>query len=100
MEKPRWSTKFFKRNILIKKSMKVQIELFGASREFSNQNFLEFDIKSDSHVIILIHLHKSNLFAKRRLISLLYNIPMHVNDFTNQIQISSFKKIIELETYN
>ena len=64
---------------------------------------ISFDIKSDSHVIILIHLHKSNLFAKRRLISLLYNIPMHVNawnDFTNQIQISSFKKIIELETYN
>jgi hypothetical protein len=45
MEKPRWSTKFFKRNILIKQSMKVQIELFGASREFSNQNYLEFDIK-------------------------------------------------------
>ena len=62
---------------------------------------ISFDTKSDSHVIILIHLHKSNLFAKRRLISLLYNnIPMHVNDFTNQIQISSFKKIIELETYN
>mgnify|MGYP006102084067 CR=1 FL=1 len=59
-----------------------------------------FDTKSDSYIIILIHLHKSNLFAKRRLISLLYNIPMHVNDFTNQIQISSFKKIIELETYN
>jgi hypothetical protein len=47
MEKPRWSTKFFKRNILIKLFMKVQIELFGASREFSNQNYLEFDIKSD-----------------------------------------------------
>ena len=59
-----------------------------------------FDTKSDSYIIILTHLHKSNLFAKRRLISLLYNIPMHVNDFTNQIQISSFKKIIELETYN
>jgi molybdopterin synthase sulfur carrier subunit len=50
MEKPRWSTKFFKRNILIKKSMKVQIELFGASREFSNQNFLEFNIKNDSTI--------------------------------------------------
>ena len=61
---------------------------------------ISFDTKSDSHVIILIHLHKSNLFAKRRLIRLLYNIPMHVNDFTNQIQISSFKKIIESETYN
>ena len=50
MEKPRWSTKFFKRNILIKKSMKVQIELFGASREFSNQDYLEFDIGNDSTI--------------------------------------------------
>ena len=30
--------------------MKVQIELFGASREFSNQNFLEFNIKNDSTI--------------------------------------------------
>ena len=50
MEKPRWSTKFFKRNILIKLFMKVQIELFGASREFSNQNYLEFDIENDSTI--------------------------------------------------
>ena len=35
-----------------------------------------FDTKSDSYIIILIHLHKSNLFAKRRLIRLLYNIPI------------------------
>jgi len=50
MEKPRWSTKFFKRNILIKLFMKVQIELFGVSREFSNQNYLEFDIENDSTI--------------------------------------------------
>ena len=50
MEKPRWSTKFFKRNILIKLFMKVQIELFGASREFSNQNYLEFDIENNSTI--------------------------------------------------
>ena len=50
MEKPRWSTKFFKRNILNKLFMKVQIELFGASREFSNQNYLEFDIENDSTI--------------------------------------------------
>ena len=30
--------------------MKVQIELFGASREFSDQNFLEFNIKNDSTI--------------------------------------------------
>ena len=54
MEKPRWSTKFFKRNILIKLFMKVQIELFGASREFSNQNYLEFDIENDSPKIICV----------------------------------------------
>ena len=50
MEKPRRSTKFFKRNILIKIFMKVQIELFGVSREFSNQNYLEFDIENDSTI--------------------------------------------------
>jgi molybdopterin converting factor small subunit len=30
--------------------MKVQIELFGASRDFSDQNFLEFDIKKNSTI--------------------------------------------------
>ena len=25
--------------------MKIKLELFGASRDFSNENFLEFDIK-------------------------------------------------------
>ena len=50
MEKPRWSTKFFKRNILIKLFMKVQIELFGARREFSNQIYLEFDIENGSSI--------------------------------------------------
>tara|TARA_B100000902_G_scaffold233553_1_gene221440 strand:- start:128 stop:397 length:270 start_codon:yes stop_codon:yes gene_type:complete len=30
--------------------MKVQIELFGASRDFSDQNFLELDIKKNSTI--------------------------------------------------
>ena len=30
--------------------MKIQIELFGVSREFSNQDFLEFDIENDSTI--------------------------------------------------
>ena len=30
--------------------MKVQIELFGASRDFSDQDFLEFDIKKNSTI--------------------------------------------------
>ena len=30
--------------------MKVQIELFGASRDFSEQNFLEFEIKKNSTI--------------------------------------------------
>ena len=30
--------------------MKVQIELFGASRDFSKQNFLEFEIKKNSTI--------------------------------------------------
>ena len=50
MEKPWWSSKFFKRNILIIIFMKVQIELYGVSREFSDQNYLEFDIENDSTI--------------------------------------------------
>ena len=30
--------------------MKIQIELFGASRDFSDQNFLEFDIENNSTI--------------------------------------------------
>ena len=30
--------------------MKIQIELFGASRDFSDQNFLEFDIEHNSTI--------------------------------------------------
>ena len=30
--------------------MKVQIELFGASRDFSNQNFLHFDLDQNSTI--------------------------------------------------
>ena len=30
--------------------MKIQIELFGASREFSNQNYLEFNIENNSTI--------------------------------------------------
>ena len=30
--------------------MKVQIELFGASRDFSDQNFLEFEIEKNSTI--------------------------------------------------
>mgnify|MGYP003322095086 CR=1 FL=1 len=30
--------------------MKIQIELFGASRDFSDRNFLEFDIENNSTI--------------------------------------------------
>ena len=30
--------------------MKIQIELFGASRDFSDQNFLEFNIENNSTI--------------------------------------------------
>ena len=50
MEKSWGTSRIFKRNILIKILMKVQIELFGASRDFSDQNFLEFDIEKNSTI--------------------------------------------------
>ena len=42
MDKSWWLTKIFKRYFL---NMKIKLELFGASRDFSNKDFLEFDIK-------------------------------------------------------
>ena len=42
MDKSRWSARIFKQYLLI---MKIKLELFGASREFSNKDYLEFNIK-------------------------------------------------------
>jgi molybdopterin converting factor small subunit len=51
MEKPRWPSKIPERIILIiTKLMKVIIELFGASRDFSDQNSLELDIENGSSI--------------------------------------------------
>jgi molybdopterin synthase sulfur carrier subunit len=33
--------------------MKIKLELFGASRDFSNKDFLEFDIKEKIEIKIL-----------------------------------------------
>jgi len=51
VEKPRRTSRIFERTILIIiKLMKVIIELFGASRDFSNQNLLELDVANDSTI--------------------------------------------------
>ena len=51
MEKPRWASRISKRTILvIINLMKVIIELFGASRDFSDQNSLELDIENNSSI--------------------------------------------------
>ena len=42
MEKSRWSSKIFRKYFLI---MKIKLELFGASRELSDKDFLEFNIE-------------------------------------------------------
>ena len=42
MEKSWWITRFFKWNFLI---MKVTVELYGATKDLSKNNFLEFDLK-------------------------------------------------------
>ena len=41
------TTRVFKRYFLI---MKIKLELFGASRDFSNKEFLEFDIKQKMEI--------------------------------------------------
>ena len=47
MEKSRWITRFFKWNFLI---MKVTVELYGATKDLSKNNFLEFDLKKNSSI--------------------------------------------------
>ena len=42
MDQSWWTTRVFKRYFL---NMKVKLELFGASRDFSNKDYLEFNIK-------------------------------------------------------
>ena len=42
MDQSWWATRIFTKHFLI---MKIKLELFGASRDFSNKDFLEFDIK-------------------------------------------------------
>ena len=42
MEKSRWTSELFKRFFL--NFMKVKIELFGATRDFNDQNLLELDL--------------------------------------------------------
>ena len=43
MDKSRWIAKLFKRNFLI---MKVIVELYGATKDLSDKNFLEFKLKN------------------------------------------------------
>ena len=42
MEKSRWSSNIFRKYFLV---MKIKLELFGASRELSDKDFLEFNIE-------------------------------------------------------
>ena len=42
MDKSRWTSKVFRKYFLI---MKVRLELFGASKDLSDKDFLEFNIE-------------------------------------------------------
>ena len=46
MEKPWWTSRFFKKYFL----MKVSVELFGAAREFSNKDFIELNLLQPSSI--------------------------------------------------
>ena len=51
MEKPRWASRISKRTILvILNLMKVIIELFGASRDFSDNDHLEIEIENKASI--------------------------------------------------
>ena len=47
MEKSWWIARFFKWSFLI---MKVTVELYGATKDLSKNNFLEFDLKKNSSI--------------------------------------------------
>ena len=47
MDQSRRITIIFKRNFLI---MKVIVELYGATKDLSNKNFLEFEIEKNSSI--------------------------------------------------
>ena len=47
MEKPRWFTKFSRKYTL---NMKIKLELFGASRDLSSKDYLEFNIDKKSSI--------------------------------------------------
>ena len=47
MDQSWWTTRIFKRYFL---NMKIKLELFGASRDFSNKEFLEFNIKQKMEI--------------------------------------------------
>ena len=42
MDQSRWTSKIFRKNFLI---MKIKLELFGASRDLSEKDFIEFNIE-------------------------------------------------------
>ena len=62
MEKSRWFTKIPWKYILI--LMKVKLELFGASRDFSNKEYLDLDLEKNSSIKdlrqkVIIYLEKN-----------------------------------------
>ena len=46
MEKPWWTSRFFKKYFL----MRVSVELFGAARDFSSKSHLEFELVENSSI--------------------------------------------------
>ena len=47
MEKSRWSSKVFRKYFLI---MKIKLELYGASKDLSKKNFIEFNLDRKSSI--------------------------------------------------
>ena len=47
MDKSRWVTKIFRKYFLV---MKIKLELYGASRDLSEKNFIEFNLDGKSSI--------------------------------------------------
>ena len=79
--------------------MKIQIELFGTSREFSDQNYLEFNIENNSTIkdvrkIIIDYLVK-NFNGNENFIKIVNSSAFCLNDniISDKYKITNNEKI-------
>ena len=77
MEKSRWSSNIFRKYFLV---MKIKLELYGASRDLSEKNFIEFNLDGKSSIKDL----------KKKILSYVDNHFKGNNNFKKIVEASAF----------